>query len=207
MKKSARKIYTRKKLLFGVGKNDADYAVTSRVNEKQVMCPYYRRWSNMLKRCYSPSYQQEQPTYIGCTVCKEWLTFSVFKKWMVQQNWQGNQLDKDLLMPGNHVYSPDMCVFVTHALNSLLGDRAAARGCYPQGVDWIYRNSMFCAHIGIDGRKVYLGYFDTVEAASNAYALAKVAHIRQIANEQTDVRITKGLHLHADLLEKRLMLE
>jgi len=79
IKATAMSLATRK-LAYGVGRNDADYKTA--VNGER--CPYYRRWSSMLNRCYSASYQNMFPTYIGCTVCKDWLTFSHFRAWMVQ---------------------------------------------------------------------------------------------------------------------------
>lgn len=53
---------------------------------------------------------------------------------MLTKDWQGNQLDKDILNPGNKEYSPDNCIFVTQDINLLLNSRAKCRGKYPQGV-------------------------------------------------------------------------
>ena len=81
-----------RKLVHGVGINDADYAVVEfetigyadgKRKQKLVwFCPYYRAWTSMLKRCYSIKSQERQPTYKGCSVTDEWLTFSNFKSWM-----------------------------------------------------------------------------------------------------------------------------
>lgn len=110
------------KLVRGVGINDADYVV-ERVNKetgKKIFCPFYLRWSGMIERCYSKAYHAERPSYEGCSVCPEWLTFSNFKTWMEQQDWEGKQLDKDLLIEGNKIYSPSSCVFVERLLNSFV---------------------------------------------------------------------------------------
>jgi len=32
----------------------------------------YDVWSSMIKRCYSEKYHRNKPTYIGCSVVKEW---------------------------------------------------------------------------------------------------------------------------------------
>ena len=116
-----------------MGVNDADYTVIPTVNGKQVVCTFYRAWTAMLKRCYNPTYQANNPTYIGCTVCDEWLTFSNFKKWMMRQDFQGKQLDKDLLVKGNKLYSPETCVFVDGMINTFTIDSGAIRGDYPIG--------------------------------------------------------------------------
>ena len=78
------------KLVYGVGINDADYVVQKKetvgyvngVRKQKIVweCPYYRVWKGMLKRCYSPELQERQPTYKGCSVSKEWLTFSNFRR-------------------------------------------------------------------------------------------------------------------------------
>lgn len=78
------------KLVYGVGINDADYPTTQRekVNGEWKItwrCLYYDRWVSMLTRCYSSKCHEKQPTYKGCSVCDEWLTFSNFRKWMEQQ--------------------------------------------------------------------------------------------------------------------------
>ena len=108
------------KLVFGVGINDADYVVQKfetigYVDGKQERklvwaCPYYRAWKNMLARCYYHKVQGNRPTYSGCIVSEEWLRFSNFRRWMANQDFEGKQLDKDLLFEGNkptvlkHVY-------------------------------------------------------------------------------------------------------
>ncbi len=50
-----------KKTIYGVGTNDANYLVVN----KGVRCPYYKKWSSMLERCFSKSLHKKHPTYIG----------------------------------------------------------------------------------------------------------------------------------------------
>jgi len=188
--------------VFGVGVNDADYHTNLLVRGKKIMCPLYRRWADMLKRCYSLKYQKNQPTYIDCSVCDEWLVFSNFKRWMEKQDWQGKELDKDIINPGNKIYSPENCSFVDRSLNSLLNDRKSARGKYPQGVTWHEHSKKLQARVNYNGKCVHLGYYLTPEGASDAYIKAKVKIILETAKCQTDDRITNGLLLHADLLFK-----
>lgn len=68
------------RLVFGVGINDADYAVQPKINGVQVCCLFYRKWKNMLERCYYPKELVKHPTYQGCVVCDEWIYFSNFKE-------------------------------------------------------------------------------------------------------------------------------
>ena len=175
-----------RKPLYGVGDNDADYMVKPEIDGKLVHCQFYRKWSNMFQRCYSGKYQARQPTYIGCTVTKEWLSFSNFKSWMEKQDWQGKELDKDLLVQGNKLYSPTTCLFVTREINSLLNDHKANRGLYPIGVSFKKQNNKFRAHISINGKLKYLGPFNTPELAHEEYKKAKYDLIKQVALQQIE---------------------
>ena len=195
-----KKSIANRKLVSGIGVNDADYMTNQIADGKQIRCPYYSRWFDMLTRCYSEKYHTKFPTYIGCTVCEEWLIFSNFKAWMKKRDWDGLQLDKDVLDPNNKIYSPETCVFISSALNKLLTDHAAKRGKYPQGVYYNKRNRKYKAQINVNGKSKYLGYHLTPELAYEAYKSAKIVDIMRHANEQTDERIANGLRLHAALL-------
>lgn len=76
----------KRSLIYGIGVNDANYLVASRMDGKVVKCPFYQVWTDMLMRCYSKKYQQRQPTYVGCYVHSEWFAFSNFKAWMEEQS-------------------------------------------------------------------------------------------------------------------------
>ena len=160
------KLYKRNKLICGIGVNDADYNVykTETVVSKHKIvwhCPFYSTWTNMLNRCYSEKYQSRQPTYKGCSVCEEWLTFSNFKKWMETQDWEGKQLDKDLLSEGNKIYCPEYCIFVDGVINTFVIDRGASRGEYLIGVSWVNYASKFVSKCNnpLTGKQEHLGYF------------------------------------------------
>ena len=187
-------------LRHGVGINDAGYVVSRKVEGKIVVCPYYRRWANMLKRAYCPKCHEEQPTYKGVTVCKEWLTFSTFKKWMRTQDWRGNALDKDLIEAGNKEYGPDTCCFVSGALNTLLITCEAKRGAYPLGVSLSKASGEYQAQCRVNGKATHLGYYTTPEAASIAYKTFKAKVIREAAELHPDERVRAGLRRHADNL-------
>lgn len=186
-------------LMCGVGINDADYVVAPRINGKVLRCPVYRAWSNMLHRCYSQKVHAERPGYIGCSVDKEWLTFSKFRAWMDTQDWKGRCLDKDILHPGNKIYGPSHCVFVTSQINTLLIDHAADRGPYPIGTYFHKAAGKFQAYINKYGKRCYIGLFPTPEDAHEAYVIEKVKHITEVAQTQ-EPNIKAGLLRHAALM-------
>ena len=198
--KASAKSISKRGFIFEVGINDADYVVNPKINGKRVICPHYQKWVNMITRCYSEKYQARQPAYIGTTIAAEWLTFSAFKAWMEKQDWEGNELDKDIIKPGNKLYSPETCCFVPKALNSLLNSNGATRGDYPQGVSFHNHTSKYIAHCSFKGKNNHLGLFCSPEEASLAYRKYKHALVRQIASEQVDPMIMRGLVIHADLI-------
>jgi hypothetical protein len=201
-----------RKPAYGIGINDADYAVSTEVNGKRVTCPFYRAWHNMLKRCYSEASHAVQPTYKECGVCDEWLIFSRFRSWMEKQDWRGKELDKDILRPGNKVYSPDNCMFVTRQINSLLhvrGDRTTPlkpithvrqlENTLPQGVWFDLGAGKFRAEFTANGKKHYVGLFRDSRAAALAYRKAKAAHIKEVAMQQ-EPRLRDALIRHSEAL-------
>lgn len=165
--------------ICGFGINDADYMTQKVINGKTISCEIYSTWSRMIARCYSVKLHLRLPTYKGCTVCEEWLTFSNFSKWYESNNVEGYHLDKDIKIKGNKLYGPDTCLFVPQCINKLLLDGAAKRGPYPTGVALNKRNGKFLVQIGVDGKAKYIGYFATTGEASKAYKEAKNAEIKR----------------------------
>lgn len=194
-----------RKLVYGVGINDTDYVVEKRETisytdgkrtQKVVWaCPFYRTWINMLTRCYSASYQISNPSYKDCSVSKEWLTFSNFKSWMETQDFEGVQLDKDILFNGNRVYSKETCVFVSGTVNTFTNDSRAARGEWLIGVCWSKRKGKFQSRCRNPFTKSndYLGYFTCEQEAHNAWLKRKLELAHLLAAEQSDPRVVKAL--------------
>lgn len=191
-------LMTKRSSVFGVGINNADYAIKNR--KSGFVCPYYSRWAHMIKRCYSKRFHECSPTYKDCTVCDEWLLFSAFKEWMEKQDWIGKCLDKDIIKPGNKLYSPSTCRFVDQSLNSLLCDGRKIRGKHKKGVCFNKANNNFLAYITIKNKRVNLGSYNTEELAYNTYKKAKKTEILRQSLTVNDLSIRNGLILHAELL-------
>lgn len=191
------------RLVSGVGTNDADYVTQKEeiINGKRIqvwICPYYRTWRSMLNRCYSNNYKSKRPSYIGCSVAEEWLKFSIFKEWMKSQSWEGNNLDKDLLIKGNKIYSPSTCIFVSPQINGFIVDNAASRGNLMIGVSLAYyknRVNKFMAKCSnpFTKKEDHLGYFYTEKAAHEAWKNKKHQHALIYADMQTDQKIKDAL--------------
>lgn len=88
----------------------------------------YTAWNGMLRRCYDEELKSRNPTYKDVYCCKEWLLFENFYDWLhSQENFDkwlngdkwGWAVDKDILIKGNKIYSPDTCCLVPNNINQL----------------------------------------------------------------------------------------
>lgn len=144
----------------------------------------YSYWRDMLSRCYSEKYFIEQGSYKDVDVCKEWHNFQNFAKWF-QENWKSHmekwQLDKDILIKGNKIYSPETCCFVTSEINSIIKINKSKRGELPIGIRGI--EGRYRASFSKNNRFKYIGTFSTKEEAFQAYKTAKEEWIKELANK------------------------
>lgn len=188
-------------LVFGRGVNNSNYMSAYRdATGKRIVCPYYRSWTHMLERCYCPKLHKRRVSYIDCEVVESWLLFSNFKKWMKKQDWKGKDLDKDIKFPGNKIYSPDTCLFVSSEINKLLNKNSVARGKYPLGVCSNKKGNRFISACRVNGHRVSLGSYSTPEEAHSVYKEFKKRRIESVANLPENKYIQKYLIKHACLL-------
>ena len=182
--------YPYDKSVYGVGFigiGDYDASIDRKAS------PQYDTWHSMLQRCYDEKLHKKRPSYIGCTVIEEWHNFQKFAKWYDDNIYevfgcQRIELDKDILIKGNNVYSPETCVFVPQNINTLFIKRDSNRGEFPIGVYFKKKNDKYSAQCsnGKDKNQQYLGLFDTPMQAFNVYKSFKENIIKQIAMEYKD---------------------
>lgn len=145
----------------------------------------YSCWVHMLKRCYYEKNQNLHQSYFGtCSVCNEWLNFQVFAKWHEEHSYEVNErlhLDKDILYPGNKIYSPDKCILVPQRINELFTYKPKDNGL-PVGI-YKTNNGRFAAkYCGCN-----LGTYSTLEQACKKYAEKKEEVIKQIAEQYKNI--------------------
>ena len=173
------------KLVWGVGFNDK----TRPANVDGKSVKEYALWLNMLKRCFSEECQNKQPTYKGCNVSDNFLSYAFFYDWChkqigfksVDENGSSWCLDKDLLFVDNKTYSETACVFVPQEINLFFIDRGNDRGEYPVGVSFHKRDGKFQAQCTVNGKQQYLGLYNTPEEAFTAYKPFKESLCKQLA--------------------------
>ena len=160
----------------------------------------YELWSSMLERCYSDTFQKKQPTYKDCGVSDKFKSYEHFYEWCHKQvgfGVEGFEIDKDLLIKGNKVYSEDSCVFLPAEINMVLVKCTASRGEYLIGVSWCNTKKAFVARVRKNkGKSEWLGLFKTELEAFNVYKEAKENYLKQLAEKyksQIDPRAYEAL--------------
>lgn len=161
----------------------------SRENGKKTKV--YNTWCHMLERCYDKKYQEKSPTYKDCKVSEEWHNFQNFAKWYYENFYEiegeGMELDKDILIKHNKIYSSETCIFVPHAINSLFIKNDKNRGESVIGTSPT-KNGKYIVHCNMINPKTgkfkgeYLGYYDTQEKAFEVYKYYKEKNIKEVAD-------------------------
>ena len=183
----SKKARVKRSLIYGVGVTDVWYK-TEYIDafKHRHVCPFYKKWVAMHKRCYSQSYLRDNPTYDKVKVCCSWHCFSVFRAWMVQQDWVGKELDKDILGDGT-LYSPETCALVSHATNCLF------LGAEVTGVTWCKTRKRYLAQCSREGKNKVIGRYKTIKEAKEAYCVYKAAIILGQALKESDNRVKEKL--------------
>jgi len=128
--------------VFGVGFVGKGTYLT-KLNGKLTL--QYVTWKSMLQRCYSENFQARQSTYKGCVVSTEWHNFQYFCLWFDENYSEGKHLDKDIKIDGNKIYSPEFCLFVSKADNTIKAHAKNYAFINPTGeVVKIYNLAEFC---------------------------------------------------------------
>lgn len=164
---------------YGVANLDVDFSTTN----DPIIEKAYRHWTNMLQRCYDEKHRDKYIAYKDCVVCDEWLNFSGFLRWFLNtenSTIDGYHLDKDILVKGNKIYSPDTCCFVPNEINVLFTKRGSCRGNLPIGVTKATKSKNYEASIS-KGKQEYIGTYGTPEEAFNAYKIEKEKWIKEQA--------------------------
>ena len=158
-----------------------------------VMHKAYKKWNEMHCRA-----RRTEGAYAQVTVCDEWYTYSKFKEWITSQpGWEDMSLDKDLLVPGNTVYSPTTCCLIPVWLNTFLVDGqrkhlpgATRRSRGAPNLPW---HSI--GWVKVDGKwtSKYVGIFATEQEAHEAWKKSKHTRACDIAESIQDERIKQAL--------------
>lgn len=145
----------------------------------------YVTWHDLIIRCYDKDKRHLHPTYEDCEVCEEWHNFQNFAKWYTKNYYDIGKgrmhLDKDILIKGNRIYSPETCVFIPQRINMIFMGKPNKYNL-PSGISKT-DNGRYSTTYNTKG----LGTYDTLEEALIPYNVAKVEHIHNVAKEYKKV--------------------
>lgn len=171
---------TIKRTVLGIGYNSGGVHI---VSVDGMRTHTYMTWYNMMTRCYSKKLHNRFSQYAVCEVIDEWHNFQNFADWYTNHEFYGlgYDLDKDLLVPNNKIYSPDTCCLIPQELNKLITTGKVVRKCMV-GASWNRRNNKWLSTISVNGKQIYLGSFSTELGAHKAYIEEKESIVRASAD-------------------------
>lgn len=183
-------------LVHGFGRNDLGFGNATK-NE------LYAYWKRIVLRSCCKKYKRKYVHYKDTKIAPEWLTASVFIAWASLQEWEGRQIDKDILYPDKNIYSPETCTFVLPATNNFVLARERGRGDYPLGCCEIKGSDKFQAYCGnpFSKKQENLGTFKTPQEAHEAWRKRKHELAQLVAETEIDPRIIEALKIRYSEVE------
>ena len=173
--------------IFNVGMIGEKYPIS--IGRKLIK--EYKVWNSIIQRCFNEECKIKNSAYKGVTCCEEWLLYENFyewlhsqenfDKWLVGDKWA---IDKDILIKGNKIYSPETCCLVPMSVNNLFTKRDVYRGKLPIGV--VEHGKGFraqCNNPLTNKREFSITYY-TVEKTFKIYKIRKEEIIKQVAQEE-----------------------
>ena len=145
-------------------------------------------WGSLTARCNANGkYSERFKTYIHCK--NEFTSFQEFTDWCQTQEGYFQLecsrpwcLDKDILIRGNKIYSPETCCFVPSFVNSLFVNKIKPRKYdLPLGVTpW---GNKFLARCSTQDGRIDVGIFTDANEAHKAWQTCKIKHIKTVADQ------------------------
>ena len=149
----------------------------------------------MLERCYSHEWHVRWPSYIGCSVDQRWHSFMAFREWVLAQSeWEGMELDKDLLVSGNKLYSPETCLFVTRQVNQFIASMSIPTSISTGVRAYPKHKGKYIVRVTFhNGYRWSSKLIDNLELALLVYSERKSQAAYFLAHSLTDLRVKTAL--------------
>lgn len=164
---------------------------TDTKDEKYKTKKSYKVWSHMLERCYDPkckSYNVYGGNGVKVSECFK--CYEYFERWYNNNYYEIKgetiELDKDILIKNNKIYSPCTCLLVPKKINCLF--RGYKKDNYlPRGVSYVKSSKMYKAQICLlNGTDKPLGNYKTIKEAEESYNKARRELILEVADMYKD---------------------
>lgn len=149
-------------------------------------------WWGILRRINE---HDKFPLYKDVEICEEWYIFKNFIEWLkTQSNYkylkENNirfEVDKDIKINNNKLYSPNSCYVVPNYINSMVESKKSMfkGGKYPIGitVDKRQKNIIYIARVSEYGKKVEVGRSKVLREAMYMYKKEKERYVKERATK------------------------
>ena len=151
-----------------------------------------RKYNNLYNRCYNERVHELKPWYRDCTICDEWLSLpgrnedktgrQRFIDWVNDGNFyeiEGEptvELDHNILVKGNTIYSPETCIYAPKSINSMFSGFHGRKNDLPVGVLQL-PNGLYKPQV-----QDFKWAFKTQEEAWQIYAEYQKGRVIEVAN-------------------------
>lgn len=115
--------------------------------------------------------------------------FQNFAKWYYENEYVCNEplcVDKDILVHGNRLYSPETCLLAPQRINLLFIKESARRGDLPIGVQR-HTDGAYVSLLSTSAGYKYLGRFTDSTIAFQVYKREKEKYIKKIADSYKNI--------------------
>ena len=148
------------------------------MTEKELENKAKSVWDGIKYRC-----KVGRKNYEDCEICEEWEIFENFKKWYMEHYYEvygcDMEVDKDILIPGNRIYSPETCMIVPQRINELFRTFSNKYNL-PSGIV-LLKKDVKNGRYRVTYSGNFLGYFKTIKDACIAHEYAKKGAINEVA--------------------------
>lgn len=203
--------YTQKYVDFNIFNNTTLLQDKTRDNntlkyEEELVKLAKQRYNSMMNRCYgNKGTLQQENTYGDCYVCLSWrkdkqkfIDWFILNYYEIDGSYNMN-LDKDILVKGNKIYSPKTCCIVPNNINTIISTTHKSlnnKSKLPIGVKYDKTRNKYYSTISnifyeqhnnyILNNKITLPYRKTPEEAFYDYKKHKEAQIILLADKYID---------------------
>lgn len=136
----------------------------------------YSIWCDMKRRCYNAS-NKEYHNYggRGIRVCNEWIMdFDEFYNWSIASGYNENLTIDRIDVNGN--YSANNCRWATISEQGRNKRLSVKNSTGQSGVTYHDKRNVFVARIGVNGKRVNIGEYKTLEDAIKARKVAEAKY-------------------------------
>lgn len=142
----------------------------------------YKTWKGVFNRCYNKNNKNNVNYLNVITICENWHNYQNFAEWFENNYIVGFELDKDILIDGNKIYSPNTCCFVPQEINNIFKKNQKKKYNLPIGVFYREKSKKYISMLN----NKTLGYYENIEDAFNCYKKEKENYYKKIADKWKD---------------------